>query len=235
MDENEFEFDFFPEHPNDGEEPEEVLWEDAPPDEPRRRPPETAPPHIVMRRRIAVAAAVALVLLIILIVVVTGGSGGQGGTFRGYVAGLTPVANGSAAVGASLSTALGVKQTASTRNALLTRLDGLVQQASGNITRLEALTPPAALRDEHTQALAALDLRLRALQGIRNSLSQALAAADSTPWVPVLSGQLDDLVTSDVIWEDSVRGAGDAALQARGQGSSSLPESRFVPDATWPA
>src|SRR5207237_3826224 len=28
------------------------------------------------------------------------------------------------------------------------------------------------------------------------------------------------------------RGAGDAALQARGQGSSSLPESRFVPDAT---
>jgi len=232
VDENEFEFDFFPEHPPDGDESQEVLWEDEPPDAPRRREAEAAPPHIVMRRRVAAIAAVALLLLIILIVVVTSGGSGHGSSYRGYLAGLAPVANGSAAVGASLSTALGGKQTASSRSALLTRLDGLVQQESGDIARLEALTPPSALRDEHAQALAALDLRLRGLQGIRNSLTQALAAADSTPWLPVLSSQLDDLITSDVIWESAVRGAGNAVLQANGLGTSAIPASQFVADAT---
>jgi peptidoglycan hydrolase-like protein with peptidoglycan-binding domain len=233
VDEGEFEFDFFPESRTaTGDEREELLWEDEPSDVHGDRAPRPAPPaHIVMRRRIAIAAAVALLLLIILLVVVTGGSDGQGGAYRSYLAGISPIAADSEQVGASLSGTLGGKQTVSSRKGLVAKLDSLVQQAVSDIARLQALTPPATLRAEHAQALAALDLRLRGLQGIRDSLSQALGSQDRTSWAAVLSGQMDDLVTSDVIWDSLVRAPGDGVLQANGMGGSSLPESRFVTDS----
>ncbi len=229
MDEGEFEFEFFPEHgTTTGDEREEGFWEEDESDLRGDQVPASAPlsPQVVKRRRIAAAAAVALLLLIILIVVVTGGSSGQGGAYRSYLTGLSPVASDSEQAGASLAAAVGGK-----RKGLVAKLDGLISRAVGDITRLQALTPPATLRAEHAQALAALDLRLRGLQGLRNSFSQALASADTTPWAAVLSGQVDDLVTSDVIWESAVRGAGAAVLQANGLGGSSIPESRFVTDS----
>jgi peptidoglycan hydrolase-like protein with peptidoglycan-binding domain len=234
VDDGDFEFEFFPEHGTPaGDEREEALWEEEGSDlrGDRAPGPGPPPPEIAMRRRIAAAAVIALLLLIILIVVLTQGSGGGGGPYRSYLAGLTPVATDSEQVGASLTGALGGKQTASSRNGLVAKLDSLVQQTVDDVARLQALTPPPTLRAEHAQALAALDLRLRGLQGIRDSLAQALVSADSTPWAAVLSGQMDDLVTSDVIWDSLVRTPGDAVLQANGLGGSSVPESRFVTDS----
>jgi len=235
VDEGEFEFDFFSERRTaTGEEPEEVLWEEDPSDlhesdlEEGRAPAPAPPPEIIKRRRIAAAAAIALLLLIILIVVVTQGSGSPGGPYRSYLTALSPIAADSEQAGASLSGALRGKQTASLKNGLVAKLDGLVQQAVGDITRLQALTPPPALRSEQEQALAALDLRLRGLQGIRDSLSQALGGQSDTSWEAVLSGQVDDLVTSDVIWDKSVGTPANAVLQANGIGGVFFPQSRFV-------
>jgi peptidoglycan hydrolase-like protein with peptidoglycan-binding domain len=234
VDEGEFEFDFFPEHGTaTGEEPDEVLWEEGESDLRGHRAPAPGPPppEIAMRRRITAAAVIALLLLIIIVVAVTQGSDSGGGAYRSYLGALSPIATDSEQVGASLSGALGGKQTASSRNALVAKLDTLVQQTVSDAARLQAVTPPATLRAEHSQALAALDLRLRGLQGIRNSLSQALGSSDPTSWAAVLSGQMDDLVTSDVIWDNLVRTPGDAVLQANGMGGSAVPESRFVTDS----
>jgi len=235
VDEGEFEFDFFSERPTatEEEEREEVLWEEDLPDlhdhdaHEHGAPAPAPPPEIIKRRRIAAAVAVALVLLIILIVVVTSGSGGDGGPYRSYLDKVSPIAADSQQAGASLSGALGAKQTAS----LVAKLDDLVQQTVGDITRLQALTPPLALRSEQAQALAALDLRLRGLQGIRDSLSQALGGSGAS-WEAVLSGQVDDLVTSDVIWDKSVSTPANAVLQANGVGGVFFPQSRFVADAS---
>jgi peptidoglycan hydrolase-like protein with peptidoglycan-binding domain len=235
VDEGEFEFDFFPEHGTaTGEEPdEEILWDEGESDLRGRRAPAPGPPppEIARRRRITAAAVIALLLLIIIVVAVTQGSDSGGGAYRSYLGGLAPIATDSEQIGASLSGALGGKQTASSRNGLVARLDTLIQQTVSDTARLQALTPPAALRAEHSQALAALDLRLRGLQGIRNSLPQALSSQDPASWTAVLSGQMDDLVTSDVIWDSLVRTPGDAVLQANGMGGSAVPESRFVTDS----
>ena len=235
MDEGEFEFNFFPEHDTaTGEEPEdEVLWEEGESDLRGRRAPAPGPPppEIAMRRRITAAAVIAVLLLIIIVVAVTQGSDSGGGAYRGYLGALSPIATDSEQIGASLSGTLGGKQTVSSRNGLVARLDTLIQQTVSDAARLQALTPPTTLRAEHTQALAALDLRLRGLQGIRNSLSQALGSQDPTSWTAVLSGQMDDLITSDVIWDSLVRAPGNAVLQANGMGGSAVPESRFVTDS----
>ncbi len=230
MDETDFEFDFFSEKETTGDEWHETLGDEhaADPEE-HALPARTRPPssQTVMRRRVAAAAVIALLLLIILIVVVTGGSSGPSSAYRSYLTALSPIAADSARVGGSLSQAVG-SQGASAKSGLVARLDNLVQQTVSDVSRVQALTPPAALRSEHEQAVAALDLRLHGLQGIRDSLAQAVGAADTSPWAAVLSAQVDDLVTSDVIWDSFVRGPAYALLQADGVGGVTVPESRFV-------
>ena len=221
--EHEFEFDFFPDRPTaTAEEDEELLWEESGSDVPVRRAPAPTPPQIVMRRRIAAAAAVALLLLIIIVVVVTsGGGGGGGGGYRGYVNDVSPIAADSQQAGASLAAVSG--------KGAVSKLDSLIQQTVDDVTRLQALTAPSTLVAAQGQALAALDLRLTGLQGLRNSLAQAQAGTTGTSWDAAVSTQVDDLVTSDLIWSRAVRTPANAVLQARGLGGV-FPGSTFVAD-----
>jgi peptidoglycan hydrolase-like protein with peptidoglycan-binding domain len=220
MDESEFdfEFDFSPEHETaTAAEDEEMLWEESSHDQPPRRAPATAPPpHVVMRRRIAAAAAVALLLLIILIVVLTSGGEGGGGAYRSYVDDVSPIASSSQQAGASLGSLTAKNATS--------KLDSGIQQTVNDVNRLQALTPPKELTQQHAQALAALDLRLLGLQELRDSVSQSLAGT-STSTAPGVAA----LVASDRIWNDSVRTPANAVLQARGLGGV-FPASTVVSD-----
>jgi peptidoglycan hydrolase-like protein with peptidoglycan-binding domain len=221
--EQDFEFDFFQDRPATAaaEEDGELLWEESVDDAPVRRATPPTPPQVVMRRRVAAAAAVALLLLIIIIVVVTSGGGGGGGSYRGYVNGVSPIASDSQQVGGSLAAVSGKDA--------VSKLDALIQQAVDDVTRLQALTPPATLTAVQSQALAALDLRLTGLQGLRDSLAQAQAGTTGTSWDAALSTQVDDLVASDLIWSRAVRNPANAVLQASGLGGV-FPGSTFVGD-----
>jgi hypothetical protein len=234
VDESDFEFDFFPERrPAAGEERREGLGEEEVPDlGGHALPARTRPPsrEVIMRRRIAVASA-ALLLLVILLVVVTQGSSGQGGAYRRYLATLSPIAADSERVGRSLAQVFASSRGKSAKTGLVAKLDDLVRQAVSDITRLQALTPPAALRSEQDQALAALDLRLHGLHGIRETVAQAVGSQNPSAWARVLSAQVDDLVTSDLIWDNSVRGPIVATLQGNAVGAVSVPASRFVADS----
>lgn len=220
--EHDFEFDFFPDRPAAAtdEEDEELLWEESRDDVPARRSAAPSPPQIVMRRRLAAGAAVALLLLIIIIVVVTSGGGGGGGSYRGYVNDISPIASDSQQAGAGLNGVSG-KDAAS-------KLDSLIQQTLDDVTRLQALNPPSTLQGVHSQALAALDLRLTGLQGIRNTVTQAQAGTTGS-WDAVVSTQVDDLVASDLIWSRAVRNQANGVLEAHGLGGI-FPGSTFVGD-----
>ena len=222
--EHDFEFDFFQDRPATAaaEEDGELLWEESADDVPvRRATPPPAPPQVVMRRRVAAAAAVALLLLIIIIVVVTSGGGGGGGSYRGYVNDVSPIASDSQQAGATLASVSGKDA--------VSKLDSLIQQTVDDVTRLQALTPPSTLTGVQSQALAALDLRLTGLQGLRDSVGQAQAGTAGTSWDAAVSTQVDELVASDVIWSRAVRNPANAVLQARGLGGV-FPGSTFVGD-----
>lgn len=226
VDESEFdfEFDFLPERPTTTavEDDEQLLWEESTPNvAPRRSRGASPPTDVVRRRRIAAGAAVALLLLIIIIVVATSGGGGGGGAYHSYVNAVSPIASDSQQAGAALGSL--------TKATAVGKLDTLIQQTVDDVTRLQALAPPKTLVAVQAQAVAALDLRLRGLQGLRNSLSQALAGVTDTSWDAALSTQVDDLVTSDVIWSGAVRTPANAVLQARGLGGV-FPSSDFVAD-----
>jgi peptidoglycan hydrolase-like protein with peptidoglycan-binding domain len=226
----EFEFDFLSDRETGEEEWHHDTGEETFVSEPHVAPRERrpTPPEVVRRRRIFAGAAVALVLLIILIVVVTSGSSSSGGPYRSYLNDVSPIAADSQQAGSTLATFLSSSHSATTKAAVLAKLDSLVQQSVNDVRRLQALTPPAALSSAHAQALAALDLRLTALQGLRDSISHAFAATDPSPWLPVVATKVDDLVTSDTIWSDFVRSPAYAVLQANGIGGVNVPDSQFV-------
>src|SRR4029077_18796129 len=111
------------------------------------------------------------------------------------------------------------------RNGLVGKLDGLVGDATDELHGLEALESPSTLTAQQAQALAALDLRLRGLQGLRDAVSQGLANPGDTSWSAVAQAQVDDLRTSDVLW-DGARTSANTVLKAHGGGF--FPPSRFV-------
>ena len=233
MDDDDFEFEFesFPEDPGPREDlHEETPWDTRGTDEERPRPrAEAAAPsdNIILRRRVAAAAVAAgVILLIVLIVVLTSGSSGGGNGYADYLTKIAPIASDSAQSGTSLDAALSSAQTAAGRKDVVAKLDALARQASDQITRLEALRVPAALSAQQAQALAALDLRLRGLRGLRDSFSQALASQSTGSWDAVASAQVDDLITSDLIW-DGARTSTDGYLQAHGI-TGFFPASTFV-------
>ncbi|HST25354.1 MAG TPA: peptidoglycan-binding domain-containing protein [Gaiellaceae bacterium] len=222
MSDDEFEFEFFPEQPDPPEgEHDEVLWEDEPSGvhRPRRAAPSTR--DVVVRRRIVAGAIAALILLIILIVVLTSGGGGGGiGGYRGYLNDVSAVGSDSQQTGAALASDL-----AGGKSGLTGKLDTLVSQAGDQLTRLQSVEPPASLASEQSQALAALDLRLRGLQGLRDSL----AGGSDTSSYAVVVAHVSDLRTSDLIWS-SVRSSADTLLQGRGL-AGLFPASTFVSDS----
>jgi peptidoglycan hydrolase-like protein with peptidoglycan-binding domain len=232
VDEGEFEyFDFFSD-PSAATEREgvEPLLEDVPP--PRRDragPSRTADRRVVVRRRIVALSALGLVVLIVLVVALTQGSSGQGSAYRRYLSAVSSIAADSQRLGASLVAVVDAHSSASRKAALAAEIDPLVEQAVGDVTRLQGLVSPATLRPEQEQAVAALDLRIRGLQGLRSSLSPALGGQSEVAREAGLAGEVDDLVTSDLIWEGSVRVPANAVLQANGL-AGTFPASRFVAD-----
>ena len=231
MDEDEFDFEFFPDEPEqEGNDYEDAWAESEPPRPPPRARPKSASSDDVRRRRITAGAIIAgLILFIVLLVVLTsgGGGGGASGSYQSYLTGLSPVASSSQETGGSLADELAAAKTASARNGLVDKLDGLVGDAIDELHGLEALASPSTMTSQQAQALAALDLRLRGLQGLRDAVSQGLANPGDTSWSAVAQAQVDDLRTSDVLW-DGARTSANTVLQAHGGGF--FPPSRFVAD-----
>jgi peptidoglycan hydrolase-like protein with peptidoglycan-binding domain len=232
VDEEEFEFEFFPDEPErEGNEHEDAWAEQEPPRPPPRARSRSGQPDAIKRRRITAAAVIAgFILFVILLVVLTSGGGGgaASGSYQGYLTGLSPVAAGSQQTGGALADDLAAAKTASARGGLVGKLDGLVGDATDELRGLQALTLPSTLTTQQAQALAALDLRLRGLQGLRDAVSQGLANPGDTSWSAIAAAQVADLKTSDVLW-DGARTSANDVLQAHGGGF--FPPSRFVTDA----
>ena len=185
------------------------------------------PEQVARRRRLAAGIAAGIIVLIVIVVVLTGGSSSPAAAYQSYLGRLSPIASDSQRVGRSLGRLFSRLRGGIVTNPLPS-LDQLTQRARVDLTRAEQLKPPAGLRPEHGQALVALGLRVRALQGLHDAIGQARGSTtpDTTPVV----AEIDRLVTSDVIWNDLVWQPALTALQKLGAKGATAPQSRFVTD-----
>jgi Putative peptidoglycan binding domain len=185
------------------------------------------PEQVARRRRLAAGIAGGIIALIAIVVVLTGGSSSPATADRGYLGRLSPIAGDSQRVGRSLGQLFSRLRRGTVTNPLPS-LDRLAGQARTDLARAELLKPPAGLRTEHAQALVALGLRARSLQGLHDAIGQARGSS-TVDTAPVVA-EIDRLVSSDVIWHDLAWRPALASLKQLGAKGATAPKSQFISD-----
>lgn len=179
------------------------------------------------QRGLAAAVAAGVVVLILVGVLATGGSSSLAAAEKGYLHQLSPIAADSQQTGRSLEHLFASLRTGGASSPL-PALARLAARAQADLARARKLNPPAGLRPEQAQVVAALDFRARALEGVRKALGLALGSTHPVSGSAQVTTQIDRLVTSDVVWHDLVWRPAVISLQRVGERSPAVPQSQFL-------
>jgi hypothetical protein len=142
-----------------------------------------------------------------------------------YMTAVGTIAHSSVEDGQQMATALttsGVKP-----DALAEKLDGIAQQERQNVAAAERLTAPGRLRDENTQLVEALQLRVNGIQGLAETF-RATAGSKASSDANLLLQQADRLLASDVVYSDLFVGPAKAVMSQQGVVGVQPPDSKFL-------
>ncbi len=222
---DDIEFDFFDEPPTQEAPPRRRASErpnGRPPRPPLRPPAGVAP----LSRLIGLVAFAILIIVLLVFWVQSCRSDGKRDAYRGYMDEMTQVADDSAQVGRQLNSVLttpGIRQAQ-----LQSRLAGLAQQQEQDVARARDVSPPGPLREEHRQAVIALEQRVSGLRRLQDAFQQTAARANRNEAGELLASQMRRFVASDVMWEDLFRAPAVATLQQEEISGVEVPESIFL-------
>jgi hypothetical protein len=225
---DDIEFDFF-EEPATQETAPRRRGGDGPSGRPPRRPPIRPPANIGSLSRLVGLVAAAIFVVVLLVFWIQGcRSDSKRDAYRDYMTDIGQIAEDSEQVGRQLNTLLttpGIRQ-----QQLQNRLDQLAQQQLQGATRARELSPPGPIRDEHLQAVIALEERTVGLRRLQDAFQQTASAqnADREEAGELLATQMRRFVASDVMWEDLFRVPSVATLRQEGIAGVEVPQSVFL-------
>ena len=223
------------------------FFEDEPPTEessrserlgPRRGPrgpeqPPRAPTNLTPLLRLIGLIAFAILIVVLLVVWVQScQETGKDKAYKSYLGKVSDVAGSSQQIGKQLSQVLleqGLKEAQVEQ-----RVSGLAHQEQLDVQRAQAITPPGTLRDEHQALIQALQYRVSGLNGLASALAATANTKDATRAGTVLASQMQRLLASDVIYQDSFKAPTSAELTRQGvtgtndSGGALIPDSNFL-------
>jgi hypothetical protein len=219
------EFDFF----EDELPTQEAARTRSRPGIPRRRgtrPPARPPAGLTPLLRLAGLIAFAIVIVVLLVFWVDScRAEGKRDTYRDYMEAMSAVAADSQQVGRDLNTAL---TTPGIRPAQLQEeLAGLAQQQQQDVARARELEPPGRLREQHDEAIEALDFRAGGLRALADAF-RAAADRPATQAGAALAVPMRRLAASDVIWADQFVESSRAVMEAEDIRGVEIPTSVFL-------
>ena len=144
---------------------------------------------------------------------------------------VSEVASASQTIGRQLSNSLlqtGVKQANLQR-----RIAGFARQEQLDVERAREITPPGRLRDEHREAIEALEFRVSGLSGLANALAATAKTKDVDRAAAVIASQMQRLLASDVVWDDGFKDPSKAELRRQGVTGTSANGGPLVPDSNF--
>jgi hypothetical protein len=223
------EFDFFEDfEPREPPEPEGPRPR-RPGGPPRR--PSSGPAGLTPLLRLAGLIAFAILIIVLLVFWIQScQASSKTSSYKSYMTKIAEVASSSQQIGRQLSQDLlapGVK-----RAQLQQQLSGLARQEQLDVNRAQGITPPGPLRDEHQAVIQALQYRVSGLTGLANALATTASTTAVSKAAPVLTAQMQRLLASDVIWEDSFKGPSDAELRRQGVTGTNDAGGALVPGST---
>lgn len=221
------------------------FFEDEPPTQessrteriPRRGPqgpkrPPRGPTNITPLLRLVGLIAFAILIIVLLVLWVQScQEASKEKTYKSYMTKVSEVAGSSAQIGKQLSQVLvgqGLKEAQVEQ-----RVAGLARQEQLDVERAREITPPGTLRDEHDALIQALQYRVSGLNGLASALAATANVKDSTRAGGVLAGQMQRLLASDVIYDDSFKAPAGAVLNRQGVTGTNENGGPLVPDSNF--
>jgi hypothetical protein len=225
----------------------DFFEEDEPPTEessrterliPRRSPrgpqqPPRAPTNLTPLLRLIGLIAFAILIVVVLVIWIQScQESSKDSTYKNYLGKVSDVAGSSQQIGKQLSTVLlaqGLKEAQVEQ-----RVSGLAHQEQLDVQRAQAITPPGTLRDEHQALVQALQYRVSGLNGLASALAATANTKDANRAGTVLASQMQRLLASDVIYQDSFKAPTAAELDRQGvtgtndSGGPLIPDSNFL-------
>jgi len=218
------EFDFF-EEPETREAQRPRIRRPAGAPRAARRPPRP-PAGLTPMLRLAGLIGFAIVIIVLLALWVDScRAEGTRDVYRSYMSSMQTIANDSVGVGRDLNNALTTPGISV--GDLQETLAGLVEQQEQDVLRARQVDPPGRLREQHQEALEALELRAAGLRQLQEAFRQV---ASSTPGDPgkVLAPPVRRLLASDVVWADEFVASSQAVMEARDIRGIEVPSSIFL-------
>jgi hypothetical protein len=204
---------------------------------PRRGPrgpqrPPSAPTNLTPLLRLVGLIAFAILIVVLLVFWIQScREAGKEKTYKGYMSKVSEVAGSSQQIGKQLSQALtaqGLKEAQVEQ-----RITGLARQEQLDVERAREITSPGTLRDEHAALIQALQFRVSGLNGLANALAATAKTKDTTRAGAVLADQMQRLLASDVIYEDSFKAPATAELSRQGVTGTNASGGPLVPDSNF--
>jgi hypothetical protein len=222
------EFDFFEDEPptQEASRTERVV--------PRRGPqrPPRGPTNLTPLLRLI--GLIAFAILIVVLLVLWGQSCQEASkekTYKSYMTKVSEVTGSSQQIGRQLSQAMlaqGLKEAKVEQ-----RIAGLSRQEQLDVERAREITPPGSLRDEHNALIQALQYRVSGLTGLASALAATTNVKDATRAGTVLAGQMQRLLASDVVYDDSFKDPSAAELKRQGVTGTNENGGPLVPDSNF--
>jgi hypothetical protein len=233
---SDFEFDFFEEPETREAQPRErtlrrPLGRRGGPDGPRgpRRPVRPAAGFTPLLRLVGLIAFAILIVVLLVLWVQSCQEDQRQDTYRDYVTSMSAVAADSQRVGRDLNGALTTQGIAPAE--LQTQLTGLANRQRLATNRARGIEAPGPLRDEHEDAVQALQFRVDGLAGLAAAFRRTADTQDAQAAGALLASQAQRLVASDVIWEDLFVVPAREELRAQDVTGVEVPDSNFVQTA----
>jgi hypothetical protein len=224
-------FDFFEDEPptQESSRTERLIPRRGPrgPQRPPRPPTNLTP----LLRLVGLIAFAILIVVLLVFWIQSCQESSKEKTYKDYMSAVSEVAGASQQIGRSLNQALlaqGLKEAQ-----LEQRIAGLARQEQLDVQRARAITPPGTLRDEHTALVQALQYRASGLNGLASALAATAKTKDVNRAGAVLAGQMQRLLASDVIYQDSFKAPSSAELSRQGVTGTNSSGGPLVPDSTF--
>lgn len=224
-------FDFFEEEePPTQESARERLIPRRGPRGPQRPP--RAPTNLTPLLRLVGLIAFAILIVVLLVFWIQScREAGKEKTYKGYMSKVSEVASSSQQIGKQLSQTLLVQGLKEAK--VEQQITGLARQEQLDVERAREITPPGTLRDEHAALIQALQFRVSGLNGLASALAATAKTKDTTRAGTVLADQMQRLLASDVIYEDSFKAPATAELSRQGVTGTSASGGPLVPDSNF--
>ncbi len=227
---SDFEFDFFEEPATREAQPRERTLR-RPLGGPRgpRRPMRPAAGFTPLLRLVGLIAFAILIVVLLVLWVQSCQEAEREDAYRAYVTSIGAVGDDSQRIGRDLNGALTTQGI--TPAELQTQLAGLANRQRLNLNRARGIEPPGPLRDEHEDAVQALQFRVDGVTGLAAAFRRTAGTQDAQAAGALLASQAQKLVASDVLWENLYVVPAREELRAQDVTGAEVRDSNFVQNA----